>query len=118
MRRFFILFLLITILISGEINNETKKLQYSNEIINNKTRYQTSASDILILFYQRYISPINQKTCQMYPSCSVYGKNIMNKYGLSGFFMVADRLNRCGHDLNNYIKIIVKNKIRYYDPVK
>ena len=75
------------------------------------------SSDILIILYQKYISPINQQTCQMYPSCSAYGKKAMKKHGVFGFFMVADRLNRCGHDLHNYKNIIVNNQLRYYDPI-
>lgn len=62
----------------------------------------------LIYFYQTYISPTKGSTCKMYPSCSEYGKISIQKYGIiKGGLMIFDRLNRCGHDLNNYEKIII-----------
>ena len=77
-----------------------------------------SASSILINFYQNHISPINQSKCLSYPSCSAYSKEAINRYGFYGFLLTADRLNRCGHDLNKVEKkIIINNSVKYYDPV-
>ena len=76
-----------------------------------------SASDNLINLYQKFISPINQSTCQSYPSCSKYGKSALKKHGLYGVLLTADRLNRCGHDTHKCNKIIVGQSIKNYDPV-
>ena len=75
-----------------------------------------SASN-LINIYQKFISPINQSTCQSYPSCSNYGKQAIKKHGSYGILLTADRLNRCGHDTDKYTKIIVNQSIKNYDPV-
>ena len=76
-----------------------------------------NASDNLIGVYQKFISPINQSTCQSYPSCSKYGKLSIKKHGFYGVLLTADRLNRCGHDTHKSNKIIVGQSIKNYDPV-
>ncbi len=75
------------------------------------------SSSNLISIYQKFISPINQSTCQSYPSCSRYGKLAIKKHGFHGILLTADRLNRCGHDTHQYTKIIVNQSIKNYDPV-
>ena len=71
-----------------------------------------------VRFYQVIISPIKQENCRMYPSCSHYGINSLKENGILGVFMTVDRLNRCGHDLQYYKRIIVGNKVKYLDLVK
>ena len=72
----------------------------------------------LVRIYQEVFSPIKQENCRMYPSCSHYSVISLKEKGIEGIFMTIDRLNRCGHDLEYYDKIIVNNKIKYYDPVR
>jgi len=72
----------------------------------------------LVRIYQEVFSPIKQENCRMYPSCSHYSIISLRKNGIEGLFMTVDRLNRCGHDLQYYDKIIVDNKIKYYNPVR
>jgi len=69
----------------------------------------------MIRLYQIFISPVKQENCRMYPSCSHYGIYAIKKFGLSGILMTADRLHRCGHDLEYYNRIITHGKIYYYD---
>ncbi len=70
-------------------------------------------------FYKKYISPADGDRCPMYPSCSAYSKQAFTKYGfMRGFIMTADRLTRCGSDLHNYQKFILKGKMYAFDPVE
>lgn len=59
----------------------------------------------MILFYQKYISPLKGQTCRFYPSCSEYTKQAIIKYGwLKGGVMGVIRILKChpfhpgGHD--------------------
>ncbi len=60
-----------------------------------------------IRIYQRYISPMKTTKCPYYPSCSQYGLEAIQKYGLrKGSFLAIKRIFRC----NPYCK-------GGYDPV-
>jgi putative membrane protein insertion efficiency factor len=72
----------------------------------------------LVRFYQIFISPVKQQNCRMYPSCSHYSLQALKKHGFIGILMTADRLNRCGHDLDNYERIFTLNKIYYFDTLE
>ena len=107
-------FLLLTfILLSFFFSNPCLSKHNNKEFIK-----QASASNTLIKFYQKYLSPINQSTCQSYPSCSRYAMQAIEKHRFLGFLMTADRLNRCGHDIHLYERIIIDNSIKNYDPVE
>ncbi|MBF0120871.1 MAG: membrane protein insertion efficiency factor YidD [Desulfobacterales bacterium] len=75
-----------------------------------------------IKFYQKFISKIDGNRCPMYPSCSQYAKEAINKNGFFiGWIIACDRLLRCGRDEVNLSPSIweVKDKKWYcYDPVK
>ncbi len=100
---------IILLLSTNLILSNNNKNQFANKV---------TASNTLISIYQKYISPINQSTCQSYPSCSRYSMQAIERHGLWGFLMTADRLNRCGHDMHLYEKIIIGNTIKNYDPVQ
>jgi putative membrane protein insertion efficiency factor len=54
----------------------------------------------LILFYQRFFSPIFGKKCRFYPSCSEYTILAVEKYGvLKGIWKSILRILRC-HPFN------------------
>jgi len=54
----------------------------------------------LILFYQRFFSPIFGKKCIFYPSCSEYAILAVEKYGvLKGILKSIFRILRC-HPFN------------------
>lgn len=36
----------------------------------------------LILFYQKYISPLKKPCCRFYPTCSQYALEAVEKYGV------------------------------------
>lgn len=54
---------------------------------------------ILIFFitcYQKYVSPMFGKRCKYYPTCSEYGKQAIEKYGvLKGTFYLIKRVIKC-----------------------
>lgn len=51
---------------------------------------------LFIKFYRRYLSPLFPPTCRFTPTCSQYGLEAFQKYGLlKGFWLTAKRLFRC-----------------------
>jgi putative membrane protein insertion efficiency factor len=49
-----------------------------------------------IRFYQKYISPAFPPSCRFTPSCSRYGYEAIDKYGLlEGGWMAIKRIGRC-----------------------
>ncbi len=71
----------------------------------------------IIKFYQGTLSQIKGENCQFYPTCSQYSIEALQQYGIKGVFIAADRLHRCGHDLQFYTKVIVNDKIKYLDMI-
>lgn len=50
----------------------------------------------MIIFYQRFISPLKRPTCRFYPTCSHYAIEAISKYGVKkGGFMAIKRLGKC-----------------------
>ena len=50
----------------------------------------------LIRFYQKYISPLKSTRCPYIPTCSQYGIEAIEKYGvLKGGLLTAWRILRC-----------------------
>jgi len=63
---------------------------------------------VMVIFYQRCISPSLPPSCRFYPSCSEYSLQAMEKYGLAkGSWLGIRRILRC-HSLHP----------GGYDPVK
>lgn len=51
---------------------------------------------LLIIFYQRYISPLSAPTCRFYPSCSEYALQALKRYGLwRGLWLSLCRILKC-----------------------
>ena len=50
----------------------------------------------LLLFYQRFVSPMTPPTCRYYPSCSTYALTAIRRFGpVKGTWLAAKRLARC-----------------------
>ncbi len=85
-----------------------------------------SAGDPLTGVIEFYRGPLNHLSavrygeCPMYPSCSEYGRQAIQKHGMAiGWLMAHDRLMRCGRDEKRLApKILVNGKWKYYDPVE
>ncbi|HOA98542.1 MAG: membrane protein insertion efficiency factor YidD [Atribacterota bacterium] len=55
-----------------------------------------SGLDKILLFYQRYISPLFPPCCRFEPSCSEYARQALCKYGpWKGGLLALRRLLRC-----------------------
>lgn len=50
----------------------------------------------IILFYQRYLSPLKTTKCPYFPSCSQYGLEAVKRYGaVKGGLLSLWRIFRC-----------------------
>lgn len=51
---------------------------------------------LVILIYQKVISPLLPSTCRFTPSCSEYGKQAIIKHGpFKGGFLAIKRISKC-----------------------
>lgn len=51
---------------------------------------------IIIMIYQKIMSPLFPPTCRYRPTCSEYAKEAINKYGaFKGFYLAIKRLLTC-----------------------
>jgi putative membrane protein insertion efficiency factor len=82
-------------------------------------RQGSPQSHPVIAFYQRYISPVDGERCPMYPTCSAYAREAVERHGLfMGWIMACDRLVRCGRDETRISPtIVMKNSSMTLDPV-
>ncbi|MDB9822248.1 membrane protein insertion efficiency factor YidD [Deltaproteobacteria bacterium] len=50
----------------------------------------------LILIYQKIVSPLTTPSCRFYPSCSMYTRLAVKRYGiLKGGIMSLIRISKC-----------------------
>ncbi|ACN14241.1 conserved hypothetical protein [Desulforapulum autotrophicum HRM2] len=84
-----------------------------------KSQKDSTQSHPVMEFYNRYISPVDGNRCPMYPTCSAYTQEAVERHGLfMGWIMACDRLVRCGRDETRISPAIVINKSRVtLDPV-
>ena len=82
--------------------------QQRNYAINDSVSIaKTNAVAEYILLYQRYVSGMRGGSCTMYPSCSNYGLiQFSNRSFWPAMVGTAERMTRCGHDLDFYPKTI------------
>lgn len=91
-----------------ELNSETKPYPFHQIVMLGAIRT-----------YQILISPSKGSFCPMHPHCSLYGYQAFKRYNpVRAFLMTADRLHRCGHDLDNYEPVEVAGFVRFLDPVQ
>lgn len=73
----------------------------------------------LVKVYRNYISPIDGKTCPMYPSCSEYSLLCFEKHGfLVGWVMTCDRLLHEADEMRKAPVIYVNGVETSYDPLE
>jgi len=73
-----------------------------------------------VRFYRETVSRVDGERCKMYPSCSTYSLEAINKHGFfGGYVMTADRLIHESNEMDHAPIVRLKNgKERYYDPVE
>ena len=50
----------------------------------------------LVVFYQRFISPLTPPTCRFYPTCSQYTREAIEYHGaLKGLYLGVRRILKC-----------------------
>jgi len=71
-----------------------------------------------IRFFQRFISPVDGPRCPMYPTCSAYAMQAVQKHGpLVGSFITVDRLlHESGPAFHDH-PLKVGSRIRFLDPL-
>jgi tetratricopeptide (TPR) repeat protein len=69
--------------------------------------------------YQRFLSTGRGATCPMTPSCSAYAYEAFSTMGpFRAALKTSDRLHRCSHDLDNYVRVEDElGQRRFLDPV-
>lgn len=49
-----------------------------------------------IVFYRRFISPLTPPSCRFYPTCSQYGLEAIERFGLfKGLYLLFRRIIKC-----------------------
>ena len=92
-------------------------IENNRALLKQQAQNQTNFALSPILFFRKYISPIDGDRCPMYPSCSQYCAEAFAKHGrIMGWIMSCDRLLRCGRDeVNLSGKIRMNGKTLCYD---
>ncbi len=88
----------------------------------NISEINSNFESLLLNFYSgplNHLNGVRRGQCPMYPSCSRYCSEALEKHGFFiGWMMTCDRLMRCGRDeLTLSPKININGKIKCYDPV-
>ena len=78
-----------------------------------------AAENAFIKFYQEHLSAADGDRCPMYPSCSTYASQAIEKHGpVLGWVMACDRIVRCGRDEVDLSKTINASGRKFvFDPV-
>ncbi len=71
-----------------------------------------------IRFFQRYISVVDSPRCPMYPTCSTYALQALDKHGPAlGTFITVDRLLHETNPLEQTMPLSGFERERFYDPL-
>lgn len=73
------------------------------EIVSESTFIAEKATNDYVSFYQKRLSAFKNAQCAMYPSCSNYGKAVLEDFNfIQAIPLITDRMIRCSHDIRNY----------------
>ncbi|BCR04383.1 hypothetical protein DESUT3_14520 [Desulfuromonas versatilis] len=71
-----------------------------------------------VRFFQKFISPVDGPRCPMYPTCSAYALQALDKHGpLVGTLLTVDRLLREGDPREHRHPVQTGAKTRFRDPL-
>ncbi len=72
-----------------------------------------------VRFFQRYVSPVDGPRCPMYPTCSAYALQALDRHGpLLGVMMTVDRLYRESDPREHRHPLRKYGRTRYHDPIE
>lgn len=84
-------------------------LSSSPQVLWAQGQADTTTTNFVVKLYQEHISGIDGNRCPMYPHCSRYCAEAIQKHGFPlGWIMSCDRLLRCGRDevaLSSHVRI-------------
>jgi len=114
-RIIFILFCSYTIFAISACSNSKIKKQENHDIISPESQ--------IIYLYQEpldHLSAVRPGICPMYPHCSKYALQAIDKHGaFIGWMMTFDRLIRCGRDeISLSPEIIANGKKKTFDTIE
>jgi len=71
-----------------------------------------------VRFFQKFISPVDGPRCPMYPTCSTYALQALQRHGpVLGSFLSVDRLLHETTPAEQTIPLQGFERLRYYDPL-
>lgn len=71
-----------------------------------------------VRFFQTFISPVDGPRCRMYPTCSGYALQALDRHGpLLGTLLTVDRLLHEGSPEEHRHPVEVGGRLRYHDPL-
>lgn len=129
MKRFVIIFLIITPLACNAQNNSDRKkfenlFEEKNPSQNWEDQLKNNRNELSFIFsatfviYKEVFSSQDIDACVFTPSCSVYAiESIKRKGVIVGFFTAVDRLTRCNPGRNKNLPVDLQTG-KYYDPVE
>ena len=80
--------------------------------------YAQATCHQLIDFYRRFLRPFSSSRCPLYPSCSQYSLEAINKHGAArGIILTADRLLHEGGLMSRAATVNTPTGPRIPDPV-
>ena len=85
-----------------------------------KNASSSSAWSFPITLFQKSVSRADGDRCPMYPSCSHYASEAIERHGaIKGWILSFDRLLRCGHDeVRRSPTVRVESGLRTFDPLE
>ena len=71
-----------------------------------------------IIFFSKYISPVDGDRCSMYPTCAAYSRQAIEKHGfVFGVLLTVDRLIHEANETDRAPLVRIHDRLRYFDPV-
>ena len=71
-----------------------------------------------IIFFSKFVSPVDGNRCFMYPTCAEYSREALEKHGFfAGILMTVDRLIHEGSEMEKAPIVKFGNTMRYFDPL-
>lgn len=102
--------------------NKKIEIKKKSNIISETNDYCSTefyALNFYLQVYKKFISPVRNKECPSYPSCSTYSFQAIKKFGaLKGVILTADRLLHEADERKLKKFIVIDGAQKIYDPLE